>query len=100
MSSALGTLVGRTRRKPSHSASVMYQMLVGSCGSRSFHTTSDFTRVVQVSFAAGSFHEPPRTAIGYEAVGFTHGLVAGPAGYGAYWSVVHSMTFPSMSCRP
>src|SRR4051794_16654521 len=97
ISSAVGSLTGRTSRNPSHCASVMYQMLFGNCGSCCFHDASEATRAEQRRAVGGSFQEPPRTACGYGAVAFTHGFFAGAAVYGAYASSVHSMTLPSMS---
>ena len=44
ISSALGTFAGRTSRKPSHCASVWYQILFGSCGSCCFQAASEGAR--------------------------------------------------------
>src|SRR4051794_17539247 len=84
ISSAVGTLTGRISRNPSHCASVMYQILLGSCGSCCFQLASEATRAVQRTAEAGSFQEPPRTECGYGAVAFAQGLVAGPGLYGPY----------------
>src|ERR1041385_4949356 len=61
ISSADGTVSGRTRRKPTIGASERCQTLLGSVGNVSFQAGDELVRAALRSMGASSSQEPPRT---------------------------------------
>src|SRR5262245_32004317 len=76
-SASLGSLKGRTMRKPTFRASVKYQMLCGTCGSCCFQSSDEPTRAALRQRTGLSSHEPPRTTRGYSLSGIASGSLNG-----------------------